>query len=297
MQRFMSRLKRLRKGARFGLWASAAKNDRSDLFEKAAFKLLFKQFPEAAFESLKIAVALGANNFARSALHFIAPELMKAAGKMVISVATMTNSHDRLAFFESVLSELGFTLKDIINPSDRLTGKYKEYRPLFWAFRCNNTHALEHFLLSGIDDLEAYIDDHIMRSTCLHKASEMGMRVIAERLIQAGAKLDCMDGLNNTPLHLAVIHDQWDVAFMLVGEYHADLKIKNYKNKTVIDCVQDEKMKEKLLLLSNPGIKTTSTNQSPLRSLYSSSIGFLASGERVINSDIETSKGAAKNCP
>lgn len=261
--------------------AWVAKNNRADLFESEGFVRLFLAYPKAALWSLKIAVAFGAKEYVKIAITlivaramfqtamciafgagnpgvfaFMAMTLMQnmnATVRMVMSVACASGDQAILACIVNTLQEqFKLTLYQISHQSitrgDPLLGTIGEDEPLFWAISTKNAAAVEFLLQNGIDpngDIHAFSGD-----SYLHLAIRMGNKKIIQHLLDKGANVDCANFLKKTPLHEALERKQYDIAFMLVRDYHADHGAIDNENKTPLDYVRDEDLRNKLLSIA-----------------------------------------------
>lgn len=86
--------------------------------------------------------------------------------------------------------------------------------------------------------------------TALHRVALSNQTDVAKLLLQVGVDADVnkQNSLGETPLHVAALHNSPEVARLLVDK-GADIKLKNYENKTPLDCARGDEVKNLLLEL------------------------------------------------
>jgi ankyrin repeat protein len=155
-----------------------------------------------------------------------------------------------LLFIVKTLQKYGFKL-DILNQSvneeSHLT-RLGYTGPLYRAIKANNVETMTYLLQNGIDP-NANID-HAYGSD-LHFAIRIGNIKTVQVLLEHGANVEeCNTMLKETPLFEAINYEQWDIAYMLIRDYNANLHVRNSENESPLDEVTDKEIKDKLLFLS-----------------------------------------------
>lgn len=227
-------------------FAWAAINNRADLLNTECFARLFVKYPEAAAESLKIAVAFGSKDYVRDAIIAIGINTVRTA----LSIAAASYNQEMLVCIVDTLQKFGLTLKDIsynsVTRGDPFLGSIGKDEPLFWAIRSDNIQAVEYLLQNGIDPNN--YKDAFSGENHLYLAMRMKNIKVVKMLLEYGADVACKDKLKRTPLHAALEYEQWDVAYMLIKDHNADISAADYRNKTPLDLVKDKEIKEKIFL-------------------------------------------------
>jgi len=136
------------------------------------------------------------------------------------------------------IPEIEKCLEDGADPNSEVfnekTGKQYEDRPLPMAIRGGNTVIIGLLIAYG-----ASIEAMSMGSRPLHVAVEFGDIAIVKLLIKHhDADTDSQDSRGCTPLHLAIINDQYDIAKYLV-EQGANTDVENNTGYTVKNIAPD----------------------------------------------------------
>lgn len=229
-------------------FAWAAMNNRADLLDTDGFAKLVFAFPEAAAESLKIATVFGSKDYVRDIIY---PSTLGSI-RMALSIASAAKNNDMLGYIIEMLKQREITLKDLSYEAG-----YQD-NPLFWAIRCENEEAVSILLENGMDTNE-HVAGSISGEDHLFLAIRIGNITIIELLIQHGANLENKTKHLKTPLHEATAHQKWNVAYMLVEKYKVNINALDDEKKSPLDCINDQQIKEKLILLSQQSKNSTLT--------------------------------------
>ena len=84
--------------------------------------------------------------------------------------------------------------------------------------------------------------------TALHHAATCNRTEIAKRLLQAGADINKQEINGNAPLHLAAYWNKPEIARLLLDN-GANIQLKNKSNKTPLDRVRSDEIKNMILEL------------------------------------------------
>ena len=98
-----------------------------------------------------------------------------------------------------------------------------------------------------LEKTERYNDRNDYGRTALFTAVRMGNKADVVKLVEAGAKINLPDNYGHTPAHVAAVKtgltnrkksEHFYSILQLLVQYGADLQLKDYKGRTVIDCLQ-----------------------------------------------------------
>ena len=74
-----------------------------------------------------------------------------------------------------------------------------------------------------------------------------GHLLIARWLIEAGSHVNAIDNLGNTPIHLALEEGHTEFVKVLIHEYQADPLIQNKEEKTPLDLLGNDSLRQSFL--------------------------------------------------
>lgn len=134
------------------------------------------------------------------------------------------------------------------NPRENLTEESK------WIFGANVIHLAAQFnsealaiILNRKNSLKNSLTSET-KSTALHLAAHYSNHYSTNQLIKAGAEVNCLDHLNQTPLHIAVIKD--NISTSLLVKAKANVILTNHLGQTPLHiAVQNENIQSIIALL------------------------------------------------
>ena len=220
-------------------FAWTAKNNRADLFDNEGFVKLFLACKDDAGESLKIAASFDSKEYISEGINFTDEDAVKYA----LSVACVSNNQAMLNLMIHTIESIGVTLNEFLKPDHYM-------HPLFWSIRCKNKPALAILLTKEFD-----VNDQEPGTleTYLHLAARIDLETVV-MLVKHGARISNKNICNQTPLHTAVDHHNWDIGYYLTTQ-KADIYAQDFKGKTPLDKIEDVTIKQNFIDLSQGTLK------------------------------------------
>lgn len=124
-----------------------------------------------------------------------------------------------------------------------------QYTPLMYAIESGSKECVELLLKSGANiHLTNKFKRTALHIVCEHTNVEENSLIIAQLLVQYGAKINVQDDRSNTPLITACcrIEENIDLVKLLL-ENNADVHIRNFKNESIMDMAKRQIFNQKLI--------------------------------------------------
>lgn len=209
----------------FFVWV--AKNDLRNLYRLPAFQRLLDKFPESAYASLKIATAFGYVSY--MAVVFPRVEITKPRASTLMSIACLVGEKWVMAWVKERISGRDCPLFEL---------RDQHWDPLFWSIRCKQLQSAAWLLENGF----RLSDHHLL--IAIRMSSEAAVRL----LLAYGADVNFRDPSSHaTPLHEATKYEKYEIARILVRDYHADPTATDRSGKSPLSYVQDETIRQSIL--------------------------------------------------